>query len=86
LKKENKVKTVKQVWEKGRPEDLTPSQVVEIIQNLYDLKIAEPFFIGMGWIEGYKYCSNPEFLRKSYAPTALKTHRRQIWFACKYID
>jgi hypothetical protein len=53
---------------------------------LYDLKIAEPFFIGMGWIEGYTYCSNPEFLRKSYAPTALKTHRRQIWFACKYMD
>jgi len=79
------VKTVKQVWEKGKPEDLTPSQVVEIIQNLYDLKVAEPFFIGMGWIEGYHYLQNPKTLR-SYAQTALKTHRRQIWFACKYMD
>jgi hypothetical protein len=47
------MKTIKQIGEKGNPEDLTPSQVVEIIQNLYELKIAEPFFIGMGWIEGY---------------------------------
>ena len=79
-------KSVKEIWKTGKPEDLSNEQIVEIIQNLYDLKLAEAFFIGMGWIEGFHYCSNPAYLRLTFAPIAIEEYRRQIWFACKYFS
>ena len=80
------MKNAKQIWKSGKSDDITPMHVEHIINNLYLKGIAEVFFIGMGWPEGYTYCANPEYLRKTFAPTAMEKFRRQIWFACRFLD
>lgn len=81
-----KKKTTKQIYDTGKPEDFTISQIMEIVQNLYAKELAEAWFIGMEWVEGYRYCQNSEFLEKTFAPIAVEKHRRAIWFACRFLD
>lgn len=74
---------------KGSYSDLTLDDKVYIIQNLYNLNLAEAYFIGMGWPEGYQYCSNPEYLKLTGIPALEKMEPggtcRKIWFAIRFV-
>lgn len=41
---------------------LTPKEIVKIINNLYDKGLAQAWFYGLAWPEGYVYCANPLYL------------------------
>lgn len=79
-------KTAKSIYKNGNADDLTIDNICEIVSNLYNKGLAEAWFIGMEWPEGYHYCKNPAFLRSSFAPTAMKNHFRAVWFACGFLD
>lgn len=74
------------IYKSGKYKELDSGHVVEIIQNLYRKGIANIFFIGMGWPEGYHYCSDYDYLNISFAPIALEKYQRQIWFACGFLE
>jgi hypothetical protein len=81
-----KTKTAKQVWLNGKPSDLTIKNVVEIVTNLYRKNLAEAWFIGTGWVEGFRYCQDFVYLEQTGAGGLLKNSTRAVWFACTFLD
>lgn len=81
----NMKKTAKQIWLNGKPEDLTDENVLAIIKNLYRKGLAEAWFIGMGWPEGFHYCQNFEYV-KTFCLVWKERHLRAVWFACRFLD
>ena len=83
-----KKKTAKQVWDTGlkHGETLTEDQVYDIVVNLYKKNLAEAWFYGMGWPEGFVYCREDGFLRKTAIPNFLEHNFRAVWFACRFLD
>lgn len=76
----------KDIYLKKTPAELTITNVIEIVNNLYKLRLAEAWFIGMEWPEGYNYCSNGGYLKATAAPMLLNRHTRAVWFACRFLD
>lgn len=74
------------IFRNGNYSDLDLEHKVEIVQNMYEKKLAKAFFIGTGWVEGFGYCSNPSFLRKTGIPSLERDTLRPIWFACEFLD
>jgi len=79
-------KSAKQIYKNGSNDQMTTDHVIEIVNNLYNKKIAEVWFIGLGWPEGYTYCQNQNYLRETAAPMLLKNNFRSVWFACRFLD
>lgn len=84
-KKGDKNKSALELFKRGKPGCLWEKQVLEIINNLYDKGLAEAWFIGMGWVEGYHYCSNPAYL-KANAEAIFRRHYAAVWFACRLLE
>lgn len=80
MKKHN----AKWVYRHGKSQDFTDDNIIEIVQNLYAKGLAEAWFIGMGWPEGYHYCQNLDYLRNTFCHMERQT--RAIWFACTFLN
>lgn len=86
MKKMNTSKSdAKWVYLNGNQNDLTIQHVIEITENLYAKGVAEAWFIGMEWVEGFNYCQDRVYLEKTAAPSLLKNHWRALWFACRFL-
>jgi hypothetical protein len=77
--------STKQIYLSGKQYKMKGHNIVEIIQNLYKKGLAEAWFIGMEWPEGYHYCQDIEYL-KSNAEILYEKHFRSVWFACRFLD
>ena len=74
------------MWQNSNSDSLTDDDVLVIISNLYDRGMAEIWFIGMGWPEGYQYCKSTSYLIHAFIPGWRKDHFRAVWFACKFLQ
>ncbi|HNC58610.1 MAG TPA: hypothetical protein PLP33_24495 [Leptospiraceae bacterium] len=90
-----KRKSARQVFLTGRPTDFDTEHIVEIVENLYKLKLAHAFFVGMGWPEGYNYCVNSDYVRLTVFPAIFRkddygymdsANWRPYWFACRFLE
>jgi len=80
------IKTTKEIWQTGKPEDLSIGNVIVIVKNLYNKNLAEAWFIGAGWVEGFVFCQNHEYLANTAANILRETKLLPLWFACRFLD
>ena len=57
---------------------------IEVINKLYEKKLAEAWFIGMGWPEGFTYCKNPVYLKET-GIKAIMTHNFRAIFHAQFL-
>lgn len=74
---------IEKIWLTGKYSQLTENHICYIVKCLYSLKLAEIWFIGMGWPEGFNYCRDDEYL-KEWAKTKTGKINREIWFVIPY--
>jgi len=77
-------KSARQVYKSGKIGQFDVDCCWEVVKNLYDKNLAEAFFIGMGWVEGYNYCRDETYFRGNFQNFGNKIY--SFWFASRFLD
>lgn len=80
-------RSAKWVYQNGSHKDITSKHLIEILKNLYKKGLAEAFFVGMGWPEGYHYCRKADYVRNMLFLGAFNPdgNWQPYWHACRFL-